>query len=264
MARFCAELAYLTTSVWIKARTLIRRAVFNAAIRDGHIETNPAAGVRLPEAIAEAREPFTAGELETLLKASKGTDWETAIMLGAFAGLRLGDAANLKWESVDFASGVLKFVPEKTSRKGHELQMPIANRLLSHLEKLAGKASAQKSHFLCPSLAGRKVGGRAGLSAEFVALMVQSHVDANAVTAKDGRTRKFSRKTFHSLRHTFISRLANAGVAEDVRASLVGHADPKETKRYTHLELEIRRKAVNVGTGGESATSNRDTVKIKN
>jgi integrase len=231
------------TTVTLNAKIL--RAAFNAAIRAGYLETNPAGSLALPDAIAEEREPFTPGEVETLLGAAKKSDWKTAIMFAAFAGLRLGDAANLKWESVDLAAGVIKFVPEKTSRKGKELQMPIAERLLAQLEKLASTDAAQESPFVCPALAGREIGGRAGLSAEFVALMGKANVGADTVTAKDGRTRKFSRKTFHSLRHSFVSRLANAGVAEDVRASLAGHADPKETERYAHLEMEIRRRAVN-------------------
>lgn len=237
------------TTATLNAKIL--RAAFNAAIRAGAIETNPAAGLQLPDAIAEQRSPFTPGEVETLLAATKKTksDWQTAIMLAAFAGLRLGDAANLKWDAIDLAAGIIKFIPEKTSRKGKELVMPISDRLLGYLEKLAGRERTQKSKFLCPTLAGREIGGRRGLSAEFITLMDKANVGSDSITAKDGRSRKFSRKSFHSLRHAFVSRLANAGVAEDVRASLVGHADPKETARYSHLEMETRRRAVNIGSG---------------
>ena len=237
------------TTVTLNAKIL--RAAFNAAIRGGLLESNPAAAVHLPDAIMEEREPFTPGEIATLLEAAKKTHWETAIMLAAFAGLRLGDAAKLTWDAIDLIGGVIKFVPEKTSRKGKELKIPLSDRLQAYLERLAGRPTAQSSPFLCPGLAGRVIGGRAGLSAEFIALMSSANVTSEAVRAKDGRTRKFSRKTFHSLRHAFVSRLANAGVAEDVRAAIVGHADPKETARYSHLEMEIRRKAVNIGHGGK-------------
>ena len=233
------------TTIVLNAKIL--RAAFNAAIRAGAIETNPAGSLQLPDAVAEEREPFTPGEVETLLATAKGTDWETAIMLAAFAGLRIGDSVRLKWEAVDLAAGTLTFLPEKTSRKGKELKMPMADRLAGYFEKLASKDRAQASPLLCPSFAGREIGGRAGLSAEFIDLMGRANVLPKSITAKDGRTRKFSRKTFHSLRHAFVSRLANAGVAEDVRASLAGHADPRETERYSHLEMETRRKAVNSG-----------------
>lgn len=243
------QLGRCGTTVVLNAKIL--RAAFNAAIRSGLLETNPAGALQLPDSIAEEREPFTPGEIETLLAASKKTDWETAIMLAAFTGMRLGDSANLRWHSIDLLAGVIKFVPEKTSRKGKELRMPISDRLQTYLEKLAGRAAAQSSPFLCPTLAGREIAGHTGLSAQFLALMAHANVISEPIAAKDGRTRKFSRKSFHSLRHAFLSRLANAGVAEDVRASLAGHADPKETARYSHLEMEIRRKAVNVGNGGK-------------
>jgi integrase len=233
------------TTVTLNAKIL--RAAFNAAIRAGLLESNPAGAVHLPDVIAEEREPFTPGEVESLLSAAKSSEWQTAILLAAYAGLRLGDAVNLKWEAVDLAAGIIRFVPEKTSRKGKELKMPIADRLLKHLDRLASNDSAQTSPFLCPSLAGKEIGGRAGLSAEFIALMGKANVGVETVKAKDGRARKFSRKTFHSLRHAFVSRMANAGVSEDVRASLAGHADPKETARYSHLEMETRRRAVNAG-----------------
>jgi integrase len=233
------------TTVTLNAKIL--RAVFNAAIRDGHLEKNPASSLALPDAIAEEREPFTPGEVETLLKASAKTDWCTAIQLAAYAGLRLGDAVTLKWSSVDLAKGVLEFIPQKTSRKGKKLVMPIGDRLLAYLTKLASDDAAQRSEYVCPTLAMRDIGGRKGLSAEFVGLMSKANVGTNVITATDGRIRKFNRKSFHSLRHVFVSRMANAGIANDVRASLAGHADPKETGRYSHLGMDIRRKAVNAG-----------------
>jgi site-specific recombinase XerC len=77
----------------------ILRIAFKAAIRSGFLEIDPTGQVQLPDAIAEERESFTPGEIENLLGASKKSDWQTAILLAGFAGLRLGDAANLKWEA---------------------------------------------------------------------------------------------------------------------------------------------------------------------
>ena len=48
--------------------------------------------------------------------------------------------------------------------------------------------------------------------------------------------RSFSRKSFHALRHSFSSALANAGVGLDLRMKLVGHASAQMHTRYTHLE----------------------------
>lgn len=230
------------TTVGLNVKIL--RAAFGAAVRAGYIETNPAASVETPEAIAEEREPFTDAEIKALLEAAGESDWSTVIMLGTLAGLRLGDAVGLKWEHVNLTEAKIVFVPTKTSRKGRVLELPMARQLHAFLKALAGKRRIFGSEFVCPTLANQVIGGRAGLSAQFATLMESAGVSGVAVKARDGRTRRFSRKTAHSLRHTFVSKLANCGVAEDVRASLAGHASPKETKRYSHLELESRRKAL--------------------
>ena len=228
----------------IELNVKIVGAVFNAAVRAGLVVSNPAATVQLPYTISEEREPFTLGEVKTLLGFAKG-DWKTAIMLSAYAGLRLGDATRLQWDNIDLAAGMLHLVPEKTSRKGKRLDVPMHKELAAYLDALASTDAAQQSQLVCPSLAPRVIGGRKGLSAEFAKLMVDAHVASSSVKPRDGRTRKFSAKTYHSLKHFYVSGMANSGVAEDVRAALAGHADPKETKRYSHLSVSTLRKAVN-------------------
>ena len=50
--------------------------------------------------------------------------------------------------------------------------------------------------------------------------------------------------TFHQLRHTFCSRLADAGVPLPVIQDLAGHASIIMTRRYTHPGNELKQKAV--------------------
>jgi integrase len=40
--------------------------------------------------------------------------------------------------------------------------------------------------------------------------------------------------------------LANAGIAQEVRQKLSGHASPEMNKRYTHHELEPLRAAIDL------------------
>jgi integrase len=51
--------------------------------------------------------------------------------------------------------------------------------------------------------------------------------------------------SFHSLRHSFNSEMANAGVGEELRMKLTGHATREEHKKYTHHELAPLRAAIN-------------------
>ena len=79
--------------------------------------------------------------------------------------------------------------------------------LLAHLEGLAGKDTPEE--YVMPSLAGLESGGKRGLSRQFHQLMHDAGVDRREVTNPAGR--KFAKRSFHSLRHTFASDLANSG-----------------------------------------------------
>ena len=68
--------------------------------------------------------------------------------------------------------------------------------------------------------------------------------EVTAKTGEKGRAR--SSHSFHSLRHSFNSAMANAGVSQELRQRLTGHASKAVNDRYTHTELETLRKAVAV------------------
>ena len=88
---------------------------FEAARKLGFIPTNPVAAVdNLRDRGAKAgREPFTAGEMVALL-ASAQADWHGAILLAGSSGLRLGDVANLCWESIDLDERLIRVMTGKT------------------------------------------------------------------------------------------------------------------------------------------------------
>jgi len=50
--------------------------------------------------------------------------------------------------------------------------------------------------------------------------------------------------SFHSLRHTLTSIMANAGVPVEVRQKFTGHASAEMNARYTHHEIETLRLAI--------------------
>jgi len=50
--------------------------------------------------------------------------------------------------------------------------------------------------------------------------------------------------TFHSLRHTATSWLANEGVPDDVRMKLVGHSDKAVHAKYSHHDERALREAI--------------------
>jgi integrase len=56
--------------------------------------------------------------------------------------------------------------------------------------------------------------------------------------------RSLSSLSFHSLRHSFTSALANAGIAEEVRMKLTGHSTRDVHAGYSHHEMELLRSAI--------------------
>jgi integrase len=62
--------------------------------------------------------------------------------------------------------------------------------------------------------------------------------------SQSGSGRRVNALTFHSLRHSFSSILANADISEETRMALTGHVTREQQQRYTHRDLEIFRAAI--------------------
>jgi len=61
------------------------------------------------------------------------------------------------------------------------------------------------------------------------------------VLAKAGiEEKEGERISFHCLRHTFVTRLSEAGVAQDVRMRLAGHTNAATSNAYTHDDASAR------------------------
>jgi integrase len=97
---------------------------------------------------------------------------------------------------------------------------------------------------LCPKLTERGTGGNRGLSSEFQNVIENAGVYSDRGIEKKGKGRQFRTLGFHSLRHTFVSELANSDVPADVRRQISGHSDEKIHERYTHLDVETKRRAL--------------------
>ena len=210
------------------------RSVFSSARRHGLILHNPSEAVDMPTNKALSREVFTPEEVRALLDVAP-EEWKTLILSGYYLGGRLMDLATLCWEAIDLASGIVYYTQGKTGRK---VEVSIHPDLEDRLLSIAGDNPRGR---LCPMLAKAAADGRNGLSNQFARLMAQAGVDQHKTHS--GRNR-FSRKSFHSLRHSFSSALANAGISADVRMKLTGHKSVDVHQRYTHMQLEPLRAAI--------------------
>jgi len=123
---------------------------------------------------------------------------------------------------------MLTFKAQKTKRTE---TIPIHPMLAAHLGKIAGDTGGKIS----PSLARQSISGRSGLSRQFLNIVREAGLDAGEEDKKrDGKRRRFTSKTFHSLRHGFVSSMANAGVSKELRMKLAGHTTEAVAAGYTH------------------------------
>jgi len=202
-------------------------------IRDG-ITSNPWTLV-LPQVSDDYRRgvPFTRDDESKVIAAADacGHGWGLACRIARYTGLRYGDAVTLRLGDVDLSAGVISVTPSKTRRHQISLRIPINKRLLKSILALQSKASNPKPEdFLIPELGGR-------FPLEFKPCKFSKVLEAAGV-----ETGKY---TFHSWRHTFRTRLAEAGVSDEIARRLGGWTNDGMALHYDHDgRLADLRKAV--------------------
>ena len=215
-------------------------APFAAAMRAGYLTVNPCSGVEaLIESGEQKKDVFTSSQVFDLYKAAEG-DWKGVILTGYFTGLRLTDVVQLHWEAINLEEKVIRI---RTRKTGATVVIPLAEDLEKWLHSQArgiGKAP------VFPSLVKQNGGGKTGLSMQFKTIMKRAGVEGRIVRSRIEKSagRTLNSLSFHSLRHSFNSALANAGVSQEIRQKLTGHATAAMNARYTHYEVEPLRTAV--------------------
>ena len=252
-------------------RVCILREIFRTLAKKAGLEEDPWEGVRLRPDDSHSRRELTMEELKRLLDAAKknGAEWHKLMLIGIYTGLRLGDCCRLDWSQINIAQGVIQLVPQKTRRHHQRLvTIPIHPALGRAL--ISGEAESfplqDKDGSLHSEAEGIPVGLRllhtqslhSGPVLPMIAEMYArsrwqvSHElsrifrAANIQTSVrlEGRHRRTPEATFHSLRHTFVSFAANAGVPLHIVQSIVGHESTAMTRHYYHENLAALKSAV--------------------
>ncbi|MCX8495761.1 MAG: tyrosine-type recombinase/integrase [Akkermansiaceae bacterium] len=226
-------------------------AIYRAAMREGIISFNPCGTAIADTDIGDSQErkPFTLAEVGSLVDAAPSEEWRGLILVAAFTGLRLGDAARLSWESVDLDTKRITLIPSKTKRKKREVHIPIHPDLLAYL--LAAPVSDDSpAASVFPTLAKTPVNGAMGLSDTFTSIMATAGVSRGKPSRvfeegqDKGKGRVTWEKGFHSLRHTFTSWLRSVGVSEEARMALTGHTTRESHQIYSHTDAAALRDAI--------------------
>lgn len=226
-------------------------AIYRGAMREGLVAFNPCGTVisDIDTSDSQARKPFTLEEVTKLLAAAPSEEWRGLVLVAAFTGLRLGDAARLTWDAVDLEKKEITLIPSKTKKKKREVCIPLQESLHAYL-LAAPVAKDEPNAPVFPTLSKIPIQTGAGLSAQFVEIMKSAGVDRGkpSRTFEEGEARGKGvvtwEKGFHSLRHTFTSWLRNAGVSEEDRMALTGHSTRESHAIYSHADAKALRTAI--------------------
>ncbi len=180
--------------------------------------------------------------------------------LGMFTGQRLKDCVLLPWDKVDLNR---KRIWVKQFKTGKEVTIPIAPKLL---EVLIEAKDRKIDHYVCPNVAKRynkvdKNGKNTGNNLVNIdVLRVIKWIGLEPSVKVPERAKKVTVYGFHSLRHSFASHCAEAGVPKAVVLSILGTNSEIVDKHYTHIGEEAQEKAIMAIAGNYSVASDRDRI----
>ena len=157
------------------------------------------------------------------------------IMVALYTGLRRGEILRLRWAHIDFDNVVLTVQKSKT-KAGQGRQVSL-NSALRELLLVLHEGATNEWVFPSPKNPREHIGDVKNSFRRPVKISAIPHI------------------TFHQLRHTFCSRLADAGVPVAVIQDLAGHASIIMTRRYMHPANELKIKAVELLLHKEKAST---------
>jgi integrase len=225
-------------------RVCVLREIFHILAAKAGIDEDPWEGVKLRPDDSHSRRELTVDELKRLMSAAEkeGAEWKTLFTIGVYTGLRLGDCCRLEWRNVNMLSGIIQLIPRKTKRHSHgrPITIPLHPALKEILSEIP---ETEKGVFVLPEIADAYTAARWKISQGISQIFERANITTSVLL--EGRHRKTPEATFHSLRHTFVSLAANAGVPLHIVQSIVGHESTAMTRHYYHENVDSLRMAVN-------------------
>jgi integrase len=184
------------------------------AVEWSYLKSNPAKSVKL---LKEPPGRLRYLELEEIARLVDACDdpqtpyLRPVVMTALHTGMRLDEILSLRWDHVDLKRRLISITKTKNNERK---TLPINEALVSELSHLS-------RHVSSPYLFRHSDGTRIlRIDRSFHRAMREAGIEGFR---------------FHDLRHTFASHLAMRGVPLEIIGALLGHKDPKMTKRYAHL-----------------------------
>lgn len=223
-------------------RVCVLREIFHVLQDRAGIIDDPWNGIQLRANDSHSRRELSLEEIRSLLASALrvSPNWQKLIYIGLYTGLRLGDCCKLRWSEVLLDENIIQTIPSKTRKYAHG--RPITIPLHPKLRTVLTVGNVSDAVYVLPEIAQLYQDARWRVCEELAKIFRSAGIKMQ--TKIEGRKRLATEASFHSLRHTFVSLSANAGVPLSVIASIVGHTSTAMTRHYYHENAEALRKAV--------------------
>jgi len=197
----------------------VLRHIFYWGVDEQLLAANPLARLKMPHCRGTHRQVLSLAEEQLLLPAA-APHLQPMIIAALDTGMRRGEITSQRWEDIDFSRMSLSVTHSKTPQ-GEAREIPLTDRLnaalLSHRQDQGAVFGYLDEPIRFIKSSWRKALIKAGIR----------HV------------------RFHDLRHTFNTRLMEAGVMQEIRMALMGHsAGASVNAIYTHVEFPVKREAI--------------------
>jgi integrase len=194
--------------------------LFNLAVQDGYMEKNPARYIKkFSEKETKVERILSRAEDEKLMDACP-PHVRDMVFLALHTGMREGEIKSLRVDCVDFKTREIRVEYAKSGKYRH---VPMDSAVSLMLSSLA----TTKQVYIFENNRTHK-----------------RYVNVYQMFCKSRKKAGLHGVRFHDLRHTFATRLADAGAPPSVIQMILGHSDLRITQRYVHPDKDSALEAV--------------------
>lgn len=219
----------------------------NVAVKRELVSRNVCDLASPPRKVQHEIQPLTEEQAQKLLTTIKGHRWEALYTLALATGLRRGEILGLKWQDINFSTGILHVrrilsrVPTETPGRGHTyVEAEPKTRKSRRSVVIAPFAlAALKWHYSQQELAKLKVGAAWQEHDYVFCTPVGRYLNPNHVVAELKKLLHLAglpEIRFHDLRHSAATFLLSAKVHPKVVQEILGHTQIGTTMDiYSHV-----------------------------
>lgn len=228
----------------IQAVLALPRQVWNHARNNDIVNGDwPGRSVKAPKFDNRKMRFLTHDECESLISKLREVSPQVGDMalLSLDTGMRAGEIFSLTWEHVHIDAGQIQVMDTKGGRNRMAYMTERVKSMLQGLQDGRG--------LVFPSKSGGIIGQISNTAERAI----------SAIGLNDGISDPRNKATFHSLRHTFASRLVENGTDLYTVKELLGHSTLAMTERYSHVSNVSLQSAVQ---RMEKATAEKSQNKV--